>query len=1420
MRVFWVLLVAILLGPQSGAAQSTTDQDKGFLVNLIEENLSGVSRTVSITGFEGALSSAATLDVMTIADNDGVWLTLEDVSLIWNRAALLRGRIDIEDLSAERIILARQPVSDAPIAAPEAAPFSLPELPVGIQIDNMSIGAFILGPTFLGKEETFALSGRAQLAGGEGNFAIEAARLGESGGNFEVSASYSNATEQLTLAMLLDEPADGIVANVLGLPNVPSVKLSLAGDAPIKNFGAALKLSTNDQERLVGQFELQERNATTAMTLEVKGDITSLFAPDYQAFFGPEVALSVVAMRTQDQRVILQDLNLDADAIALQGRAELAANGWPTFISLTGDISNREGGNVLLPLAGGKKYVDRVSLNVGYDEAISDDWNGEFSITGFEQPGIYIRDLTLIGGGQIVPADGLEIGAFNAQMTYQADGFQLDDTAASDALGDIVHGEIDARYIQNQAFQLPRLTMSGAGIEIALNAEIETVDETLLAHFNADAQVERLSRFSTLAGRDLDGAAHLKLNGTAYPLSGGFDVSATGQTQNLTIGIAQADAVLAGTGVVELQAQRDADGIHLETFEIETPQAAVTANASFTSQDSSANARISLSDIALIDGRINGPFVATANLTSIGLGQIQATIDASIDANSFTIAADAVNTPQGYTINFESIAQSPDIGVFSKLAARRISGSMQLATSGVVLADGQRFDANMRAETMDIGVGIDEVDALFAGQGALDLNVSHLGNNSYRISDFALNTDGLSVLAEGEQQPSGDRDITLRAVVSDAKLIAQQLSGEIVARLNAKLGNQGSGQLEVAASGDSIRLDALLDLLPEGDTFRVSGDIKADLAEIAPFARIAGVNYSGGIRAGLSGSILSDLSEFDAAIDANTSRLAIGHATLDKLLAGNGRLEANANFMDGQLRVPNARADFPNFQADGTLTRTGDDGLGEFNVNLRDIGLFTEQLSGNATANGTARLTTSGNWAVDARATGPGDMTVATQGTIQSDNQLNLEINGALPLAIANNLLAPRLLEGAAEFDLSVIGPASLGSVSGAITTQNARLSAPTLGESLTGIQTKVALNQGRAQVDLKASVRSGGNLTVSGPINLSGDANADLAIKLNGIRIKDAALYETIVSGNLSAQGPLTGGAEINGALRLGNTEIRVPSSSIGTLGDLPNVTHINANADVVATLKNAGALDDATEGSPSDNNRPEYPLNITISAPSRIFVRGRGLDAELGGALRIGGTSNDVIPSGVFELVRGRLDILQQRFELTEGSASVQGDFAPIIRLVAQTEATTGTVIRIVVEGPATEPQVRFESIPELPQDEVLSQLIFGRDLASISPLQAVQLAAAVNSLSGRGGGSLLSDFRSELRLDELDITTDDQGNAAVRAGAYLSKNVYTDVTVSTDGTTDININLDITSEITAKGSAGADGETSIGIFFEKDY
>ena len=98
------LLLCLVL-PVPAAAQ----EDAGFLTRQLQDLLSGAGREVRITGFQGALSSRATIAEMTIADDDGVWLTLRGAELNWNRGALFRRALQVNTLSAQEIILERLP---------------------------------------------------------------------------------------------------------------------------------------------------------------------------------------------------------------------------------------------------------------------------------------------------------------------------------------------------------------------------------------------------------------------------------------------------------------------------------------------------------------------------------------------------------------------------------------------------------------------------------------------------------------------------------------------------------------------------------------------------------------------------------------------------------------------------------------------------------------------------------------------------------------------------------------------------------------------------------------------------------------------------------------------------------------------------------------------------------------------------------------------------------------------------------------------------------------------------------------------------------------------------------------------------------------------------------------------------------------
>ena len=114
----WLLASLLIL---CLALPASAQEDKDRITRFLQGALSGAGRDVQIDGFRGALSSRATMDKLTFADDDGIWLTVTDAVLDWNRTAVLGGRIEINQLSAAEIDLARLPASQGSRPAPRRA---------------------------------------------------------------------------------------------------------------------------------------------------------------------------------------------------------------------------------------------------------------------------------------------------------------------------------------------------------------------------------------------------------------------------------------------------------------------------------------------------------------------------------------------------------------------------------------------------------------------------------------------------------------------------------------------------------------------------------------------------------------------------------------------------------------------------------------------------------------------------------------------------------------------------------------------------------------------------------------------------------------------------------------------------------------------------------------------------------------------------------------------------------------------------------------------------------------------------------------------------------------------------------------------------------------------------------------------------
>ncbi|MFD1195472.1 translocation/assembly module TamB domain-containing protein [Seohaeicola saemankumensis] len=1255
------------------AVAQTESEDRGYLQGLLEDNLSGVGREVRITGFEGALSARAAIAELTIADGEGVWLRLSDIVLDWNRAALLRGRIDVNELTVARIDLIRPPVADPSLPAAEASSgFSLPELPVSVQIGQISAARVDIGADFIGQPVGISIDGSATLGDGEGQADLSITRIDGPQGQVQLSGAYANESRQLTLDLAVEEDAGGIAATLLDLPGSPSVRLTVAGDAPIDDFAADLSLATDGQDRLSGQVILQTLREpapvlqgapapaedapaaeliTRRVVARIGGDIAPVFAPDYRAFFGPDIQLVVTATSTPDGRMLLDGLDLTAAAIRLSGDAALSADGWPERLALSGQIASQEGGAVLLPLSGPQTRVDRADLNLTFDAATGDAWTLRMDIDGLDRPDLTAARAVLTGEGLIRRGDSAEaIGRVTGQFRFDTEALDMTDPAMANALGGDVAGALAFDWSSDGPFLIPRLSLTLADTSLGGSAEIDAGSTDamgdLSAAFDLRLVTADLSRFAGLAGQPLNGAADLTARGQILPLTGGFRIDLSGQAQDLAIGQPRIDPLITGASRIALQASRDTAGTRVDLFEMTTTGTDLRGRAMLSSSTSTVDLSARLLDAGLILEGVSGP----ASLT---------------------------------------------------------------------------LDARQQAETWQI-------------------------------------------------------------------------------TLDAAAPGQTTARLTGSVSGDGI------------DSLLAEGQLSAAFGDLRPWSSLAGRPLSGAMQISLdaAGDVLGRSGT--ASGQVNGTNLALGQANADAILRGDSSLAFEIRQTpEGMTILDKVELRTPQGMTDVTGRISADDSRLRFDAFIRDIGLIAPEVSGQAAARGTVQ-NSGGDWQIETTATGPGGITAEVAGSLAPDGQqINLTLRGDAPLSLANNRLRPNSVSGLLSYDLAVNGPPALSSVSGVLSTQGARIVLPGAGLALSDLQATLRLSGGRAQVDAGAALTSGGRIALSGPITLSAPFPADLTIDLSRAVFSQRNLYEATADGQVTLRGPLTGGAQIGGRIALDMVELRIPESRGPTFANLPELDHRGENAAVRQTRIWAGLIADPTATSgPS----VAFPIDLIIDAPSRIFVRGRGLDAELGGRLRLTGTTAALVPQGQFELVRGRLNILGKRLDLTEGLVRLQGAFDPYLRFIAETEAQ-GSAIRIGLEGVASQPELTLTSSPELPQDEVLALLLFGRGITDISALQAVQLAGAIRTLSGKSNG-LSEGLRNSIGVDDLDLSTTEDGQTEARVGKYISENIYTDVTVNTAGETEINLNLNVTRSITVRGRLGSDGGTGIGVYIERDY
>ena len=116
-------------------------------------------------------------------------------------------------------------------------------------------------------------------------------------------------------------------------------------------------------------------------------------------------------------------------------------------------------------------------------------------------------------------------------------------------------------------------------------------------------------------------------------------------------------------------------------------------------------------------------------------------------------------------------------------------------------------------------------------------------------------------------------------------------------------------------------------------------------------------------------------------------------------------------------------------------------------------------------------------------------------------------------------------------------------------------------------------------------------------------------------------------------------------------------------------------------------------------------------------------------------------------------------------------------------------------------------------LPQDEILSQVLFGRSASQLSPFEAAQLASGVASLAGGGGFDVIGNLRELAGLDRLSFGGEASA-LTVAGGRYLTDDVYLEVIGGGEGGAAVNVEWQVRRNLAISSKFGGTGDASLSI------
>ena len=372
-------------------------------------------------------------------------------------------------------------------------------------------------------------------------------------------------------------------------------------------------------------------------------------------------------------------------------------------------------------------------------------------------------------------------------------------------------------------------------------------------------------------------------------------------------------------------------------------------------------------------------------------------------------------------------------------------------------------------------------------------------------------------------------------------------------------------------------------------------------------------------------------------------------------------------------------------------------------------------------------------------------------------------------------------------------------------------------GLSIAGLHTRAQadVSVNGSHIAFSGGARGGGQagedtIIISGAMTMADISRLDLKIDLD-----DAALSAHPVN-TVRADGALTIAGALDAIKASGNINLHELDAEIVT----PETTGL---VPIEVININDAALNASIDEAPKPS---ALAYDVDIGADDRIFIRGRGVDSEWAADINIASVKDQPVIIGSMTLRRGTIDFSGRRFDIDSGRITFDRLSLnnPLLNLRAVFE-TSDVAATIDITGRADEPSIELNSTPDLPDEDIMALILFGKPADELTAFESLQTAQALASLGGIGpfgGTGVTGSIRRATGLDMLNFDIDPEtGGGSLTVGKYVTDGLFVSATQDAQGKGGaVIIEYELTDNISVETEVRQDGDQTVSANWKKDF